>query len=689
MEVIPYQMPKEFKEFILRSVKNLLHDEKFTKISIFRSPRAKNMITKGFSYLVSFLTNTNSASNDNGEDSNTEGQLNGNENSQSNRSNASYLSVSPKSSANESSSMNRNLRALEEWGMDVEYLMRCQTGKVEVPKDFRNPTGIGTEMIKKMLIDYSTAKDASAVVKDASAVVKDASAVVKDASAVRRTENHSENQVGDHSEKQNDHHHTENHHRPENVTILPNMFHGMLLLADACKLGNFSLERLANNLLNHLLSNEKNCREIMKHCVQDENLKVKTRTATRLLLKFMERKKIRGSIVGDTLEMGLNREVRAASSTILYNGYSPSSGLISPSSGSHSNGSSVALSNVSSLTGNSPFYNEINTVKMRNDPLYGADELSEHEKYLLLSLIGMHPLGKHVISVNFTNFVPGESLERVIETINVKNIGGFSAVQYNNIHKIEAYFKAHKKHLKNIEYLDFEFIEQGSSYKGQNGDIKYRKMLKFLRGFSLKRIRVKCNGGEKRVFDDFLDTIGKETVIEVFDYCYDDQSSYRGNIMSLTTRKIDNLIFTISAYRHAANYNTLNKYMAFLGNNVQNMYFNNFSFGYDFKDFACKLQNVGASCLKSLAIDLTEPYHCFQTMDDQCLSAIFTLKILERLFIAVREENCEELRQFVETELAKVPDNIMREITLIVCRTRAADEVIDDNNALIRTVRIK
>jgi len=511
----------------------------------------------------------------------------------------SCSSESDLGSAEISSSLIDDFQKLSNWERNVTYKMELETGGLKISEDFENPTKISIESIKSMLIDYSTAERISGT---------------------------------------------------ESINMEPSMFIGMLLLADACELKAFALENLANNLLNHLLLNEQSAREILKYCVQDGSLKTRTKIATRLLLKFMERKKIMGSITGTTLEMGINSKVRTVCARILYNGHSCDNKPIEIALGSD--------------------LPEIETIKMRHDPLYGADELSEHERYLLLSLIGMHRNGRHVIAAKCVSWVPEQSLARVLEIVDVENVCGFSAVKHEDYHAIGNYFEDNKEYAKNIEYLDFEFPEAGYSNPEQEViyRLKFGEMLRFLGRFSLKRIRVICTGARNTLFEQFLNSIGENTVIEVLDYYFVGLPDYTKNCELLATRKIENFVFSFSGEVTLDPY-YMPKVLALLLRNVKNLLIDD-DLKLNIAVFGKKIQNSGSRSLESLAMNFRS-YHLNDTVNfleqkREFLSIIFRSKVLKGLVIVVNKENRDNVKALVESESEKVPDNIVEEISLII-----------------------
>jgi len=511
----------------------------------------------------------------------------------------SCSSESDLGSAEISSSLIDDFQKLSNWERNVTYKMELETGGLKISEDFENPTKISIESIKSMLIDYSTAERISGT---------------------------------------------------ESINMEPSMFIGMLLLADACELKAFALENLANNLLNHLLLNEQSAREILKYCVQDGSLKTRTKIATRLLLKFMERKKIMGSITGTTLEMGINSKVRTVCARILYNGHS-------------SDNKPIEIALGSDLP-------EIETIKMRHDPLYGADELSEHERYLLLSLIGMLRNGRHVIAANCVSWVPEQSLARVLEIVNVENVGGFSAVKYKDYHAIGNYFEDNKEYTKNIEYLDFEFPEadhDDNLEKMQSYRLKFEEMLSFLGRFSLKRIRVICTGDLNTHFEQFLNSIGKNTVIEVLDYYFVSLPDYTKNCELLATRKIENFVLSFSPSKGVDGLIVCDATALLLGN-VENLYLSESLSSSVISKFAQEIQDSKSECLKSLSIDISDCFGYFKARASNFMNIVFRSKILENLFLVVHEKNLDDLKLLIEAELTKATGNVMKEISFMICK---------------------
>jgi len=405
--------------------------------------------------------------------------------------------------------------------------------------------------------------------------------------------------------------------------LRPEVFRGMLSLADKYPLKGLALRNLTRGLLKHILTNEESGRKILEHCVEHGYMGAQTRTARMMLCEFLLAKKIFFTISDKTLELGTCEDVRSTCSQLLYNGWL--SEAPKPSS-------TYAESYLDQM--------HFVRVKMRDHPLSRADVLSSYEKHILLSLIGMVSYGDHVISLNCAAWLGG-GLRSVFKAVNVRNIGGISSLASHNHLELERCLETHigEELLENIKYMEFSLPPLMSDAGELLFPLKTRKMLALLKKFTLAAVRIKCSGLLNEHFDEILQMFGTSTRIDIFDLEAEFRFGIEKKLQSLAGAKIDNLVLSFSQGTKVRD--------ALAGivppmRHLKGLYFDCTWGAMDFLSLSKGLKEFAG--LESLAIDLTWEYDDAKEQIASFVAGVSKLKALNNLIFVVDEASFDSLR---------------------------------------------
>jgi len=442
--------------------------------------------------------------------------------------------------------------------------------------------------------------------------------------------------------------------------IKPETFCEMLLLADKYALEEIAFQYFVENMLRYLMSSESEAKGIVK-----EKMKAQTRTVKMMICEILFSEHVPFTISNGILEWGVNSDMMLSSSRPLYNG----NPMHMPAKAAYYTNEYVsALTNFSSI-------------RMRSSLIGIADK---HKRYLLLSLVGMLPLGAHVVSINYAKWFDGNFSE-VLKIVGPSNVGGITGLRYYNYKALQdcARDPEMDKHLRaSIRYLEFNVSplddnEDDAKVEKTNAKLSHiEKMLGFLSRFTLSSVSIGFYY-QKGLLKDVLKIVGESTVIEAIDFVSDFSADHKKCTQLLHGRSISSLTFPLAKKQ---DFDAL--FAKFQGasslaiKGVKSVYFDHireinndlekFPTTADYVDLGNRvLKFVSSSGITTIGFDFAWGDICWKENLVSFLEAIFKSAQLKRLVITARKVEFLDIVAMVRSEMARHKSKSLSEIVIV------------------------